>query len=151
MLLKPIFSDGISFLSSSFLRILSSIDFPCFMSPRNSSSSLENPSAIKFPFEIETGTSSLIVFSILEKIVLHVTNFFPVFMIISLLFFSNVFFIIWISPILFFNETSSLGLTLAVAILEAILSMSTISFKWLIRFSRQIGFYFIIYNLWYSR
>ena len=63
------------------------------MSPLNSSSSLENPSAIKFPFEIETGTSSLIVFSILEKMVLHVTNFFPVLTIKSLLFFSNIFLI----------------------------------------------------------
>ena len=129
MLLKPIFSDGISFLSSSFLRILSSIDFPSFRSPLNSSSSLENPSAIKFPFEIETGTSSLIVLSILEKIVLHVTNFFPVLTTKSLLFFSNVVFIFCISAILLFNETNSLGLTFAVAILEAILSMSTISFK----------------------
>ena len=57
----------------------------------NSSSSLENPSAIKFPFEIETGTSSLIVFSILEKIVLHVTNFFPVFILYHYYFFQMFF------------------------------------------------------------
>ena len=40
--------------------------FPVFNSVRNSSSSAEKPSAIKFPFEVATGASSFSVFAIVS-------------------------------------------------------------------------------------